>query len=114
MARTPSSGRAGRPTGYCPRVVLKRQLAALKDRGLTMYTGIEPEFMLLARGADGGLTPIDRSDTLDKPCYDYKGLARASVVLDELSTAVRGMVTTIGQPASVLLGRHLHDRHRII
>jgi glutamine synthetase len=79
----------GKPYSYCPRVVLKRQLAALADRGLTMYTGIEPEFMLLSRGADGGLVPIDSTDTLEKPCYDYKGLARASAILDELSTSLR-------------------------
>ncbi len=39
----------GKPYPYCSRIVLKRQLAALAKRGLKMYTGIEPEFMLLKR-----------------------------------------------------------------
>ena len=36
--------------------------------------------MLLARDANGKLGPFDATDTLDKPCYDYKGLSRASAV----------------------------------
>jgi glutamine synthetase len=79
----------GKPYSYCPRVALKRQLAALVNKGLTMYTGIEPEFMLLSRGSDGNLALLDSTDTLEKPCYDYKGLSRASVILDELSTSLR-------------------------
>ncbi len=58
----------------------KRQLDRLAERGLTLYTGIEPEFMLLTRDADGKLGPFDATDTLDKPCYDYKGLSRASAL----------------------------------
>ncbi len=44
------------------------------------------------RDASGKLGPFDATDTLDKPCYDYKGLSRASAVLDEitLSLAQRG------------------------
>jgi len=79
----------GKPYEYCSRNALKRALDALAAEGLTFYTGIEPEFMLLKRGADGSLGPADDTDTLDKPCYDYKGLARASDFLDELSTALR-------------------------
>ncbi len=78
----------GKPYEYCSRVVLKRQLAALKKRGLTMYTGIEPEFMLLARKADGGLAPADDTDTLEKPCYDYKGLARSAAFLEKLTESL--------------------------
>lgn len=69
---------------YCPRVALRAQLDRLEKRGWTMYTGIEPEFMLLDRNADGSLSPHDATDTLDKPCYDYKGLARASEFLQKL------------------------------
>ena len=49
-----------------------------------MYTGIEPEFMLLERQPDGSIAPFDKTDTLDKPCYDYKGLARASGFIEKL------------------------------
>jgi glutamine synthetase len=80
----------GKPYAYCSRVALKRQLDALAAEGLTLYTGIEPEFMLLTRAADGSLAPCDATDQLDKPCYDYKGLARASGFLDKLVDALRG------------------------
>jgi glutamine synthetase len=79
----------GTPYPLCSRVALKRQLAALAGEGLTLYTGLEPEFMLLTREPDGTLRPADTSDTLQKPCYDYKGLARASAVLDAMVDAVR-------------------------
>jgi glutamine synthetase len=74
----------GTPYEYC-----SRALDALAAEGLTLYTGIEPEFMLLARSADGTLAPADATDTLEKPCYDYKGLARATPFLGELTSALR-------------------------
>ncbi len=79
----------GKPYAYCSRVVLKRQLAALAKEGLTLYTGIEPEFMLLAKDADGSLRPADDSDRLEKPCYDYKGLARSAAFLTRMVEALR-------------------------
>ncbi|KPK33965.1 MAG: glutamine synthetase [Betaproteobacteria bacterium SG8_40] len=80
-----------KPYQYCSRVILKRQLAELKKRGMTMYTGVEPEFMLIKRLDDASLAPVDDSDVLEKPCYDYKGLARASQFLDALTTASRSV-----------------------
>lgn len=77
------------PYEYCSRVMLKRQLDALAEKGYTLYTGIEPEFMLFKKDAQGALAPFDDTDTLDKPCYDYKGLARSAAFLDKLSTALR-------------------------
>ncbi|MDH4260027.1 MAG: type III glutamate--ammonia ligase [Gammaproteobacteria bacterium] len=79
----------GKPYPYCSRVALKNQLKRLEPKGLTMFAGIEPEFMLLKRNADRSLAPFDDTDTLDKPCYDYKGLSRASPILDEISTSLR-------------------------
>jgi glutamine synthetase len=81
----------GKAYPYCSRVALKTQLARLEQRGLKMFTGIEPEFMLLARRADGSLGPADATDDLDKPCYDYKGLSRTRVVLDEMVDALRSV-----------------------
>jgi glutamine synthetase len=81
----------GRPYPFCSRVALQAQLKRLADRGLTMFTGIEPEFMLLTRRADGSLAPADPSDDLDKPCYDYKGLSRRRAVLDEMVDALRAV-----------------------
>jgi len=81
----------GAPYAYCSRVVLKRQLAALAKRGLTLYTGIEPEFMLLKRAQDGSLGPVDETDLLEKPCYDYKGLARSVPFLEAMTDALRSV-----------------------
>ncbi len=81
----------GKPYQYCSRVALKRQLRRFAERGYTLYTGIEPEFMLLRRTEQGQLAPYDATDTLDKPCYDYKGLARAGAILDDMSRHLRAV-----------------------
>jgi glutamine synthetase len=80
-----------KPYPYCSRVALKTQIERLTQRGLTMFTGIEPEFMLLARRADGSLGPADPTDDLDKPCYDYKGLYRTREALDEMVSGLRAV-----------------------
>jgi glutamine synthetase len=76
---------------YCSRVALKAQTARLEQRGYTLYTGIEPEFMLLSRRPDGSLGPADATDDLDKPCYDYKGLYRTREALDEMVAGLRAV-----------------------
>jgi glutamine synthetase len=81
----------GAPYPYCSRVALKRALQRFSDRGYTLYSGIEPEFMLLRRTEQGKLAPFDSSDDADKPCYDYKGLARARPIVDELSRHLRAV-----------------------
>jgi glutamine synthetase len=72
------------PYPYDSRVVLLRQIARLEDKGWTMNTGLEPEFSLFKRGISGELLPVDESDNLTKPCYDYKGLSRSRVFLEKL------------------------------
>jgi glutamine synthetase len=79
----------GKPWPYCSRVALQKQIDRLEKRGLKMFTGIEPEFILLRRREDGSLGPADATDDLDKPCYDYKGLYRTRDVLDEMVVALR-------------------------
>jgi glutamine synthetase len=81
----------GKPYPYCSRVALRAQLKKLEERGMTLYVGIEPEFMLLSKDASGKLGPCDPTDTLDKPCYDYKGLSRTSAVLDDMVGALRAV-----------------------
>jgi glutamine synthetase len=77
------------PYEYCSRVVLKRQLDALAEKGYTLYTGIEPEFMLFKKDENGTIAPWDDTDKLDKPCYDYKALARSAEFLDKLVSALK-------------------------
>ncbi|NIB42522.1 type III glutamate--ammonia ligase [Pseudomaricurvus alkylphenolicus] len=72
------------PYPYDSRVVLKRQLQLLADRGWTLNTGLEPEFSLFTRHQDGNLSVVDETDVLDKPCYDYKGLSRSREFLENL------------------------------
>ncbi|HEX4151554.1 MAG TPA: type III glutamate--ammonia ligase [Steroidobacteraceae bacterium] len=76
---------------YCSRVALKAQTERLAERGYTLFTGIEPEFMLLSRRPDGSLGPADATDDLDKPCYDYKGLYRTREALDEMVSGLRAV-----------------------
>ncbi len=79
------------PHPYCSRVVLKNQLQRLEDKGWTLNTGLEPEFYLFKKGADGELLPVDDSDTLAKPCYDYKGLSRSREFLERLVEALQAV-----------------------
>jgi glutamine synthetase len=74
----------GEPHPLDSRHVLQRQLARLGAQGLTLNTGLEPEFCLFNKTPNGELRPVDASDTLDKPCYDYKGLSRSRVFLQRL------------------------------
>ncbi|MDE2297348.1 MAG: type III glutamate--ammonia ligase, partial [Burkholderiales bacterium] len=79
----------GAPFSACPRQVLRRQLARLAERGWSLQTGIEPEFFLLRRGAQG-YEPADPQDRLDKPSYDLKSLPRQHAFLSELADGLRG------------------------
>ncbi len=78
---------AGEPFDACPRQVLKRALARLAGHGLSLRTGIEPEFFLLRREG-AAWVPADDHDRLDKPSYDLKSLPRQGGFLHELSVAL--------------------------
>jgi glutamine synthetase len=81
----------GKPWGIDARVTLKQQLKRLEAKGLTFYTGLEPEFSLLKKTADGRIVPCDDSDTLAKPCYDYKGLSRARGFVEKLTDSLKAV-----------------------
>ncbi|MBW8370462.1 MAG: type III glutamate--ammonia ligase [Thiobacillus sp.] len=74
----------GKPWDFDARVTLKKQIARLDKLGMTFMTGLEPEFSLLKRSVAGQIVPCEDSDTLAKPCYDYKGLSRSRAFLDKL------------------------------
>lgn len=78
----------GQPYPFDSRVILIRQIEELRAKGFLLNTGIEPEFCLLSRHPDGSIRPFDGSDKLEKPCYDYKGMARSSEFLDRLVSAL--------------------------
>jgi len=79
----------GRPFEACPRQVLRRAYARLRERGWTLRTGIEPEFFLLRRAPDGRWVPADDGDRLDKPSYDLKSLGRQASFLQDLAASLQ-------------------------
>ncbi|MDQ1489964.1 MAG: glutamine synthetase [Actinomycetota bacterium] len=75
----------GEPWPYCPRTILRNQLARAKALGYVAKTGMEAEFFLLRRGEDGKIAIADPLDTLARPCYDMKGLTRQYDFITTLS-----------------------------
>jgi len=78
----------GTPYNHDSRVVLKKQIDRLSEHGWTLYTGLEPEFSLLKKDEQGNIHPFDDTDTLQKPCYDYKGITRQSAFLEKLTASL--------------------------
>ena len=75
----------GKEVEQCPRVVLKRQIAAGAKKGYRMKTGVECEYFLT--NADG--TAIsDERDIQGKPCYDQAALTRRFDVIAEICDAM--------------------------
>lgn len=79
----------GEPFDLCPRQILRRQVERLVARGWTLNAGLEPEFFLLQRNADGSVRPADAHDHLEKPSYDYKSLTRQQAFLGALTDALQ-------------------------
>lgn len=81
------------PHPYCPRTNLIRVLKEMQQDGFVLNVGMEPEFFLVTRTADGQITPWDPDgvDTLAKPCYDFRGLAPAMAFLQELTSGLNGL-----------------------
>lgn len=74
-----------KPYGHDSRVVLKAQTDRLAKSGWILYTGLEPEFSLLRKDEKGAIHPYDETDTLQKPCYDYKSMSKQSAFLERLT-----------------------------
>src|SRR6476660_2960358 len=66
----------GEPWPYCPRTILRNQLARAKELGYDYKIGLELEYFLIRRRDDGSIEIADQQDTLEKPCYDMAGLTR--------------------------------------
>ncbi|WP_066272312.1 glutamine synthetase [Hydrogenophaga palleronii] len=85
VAHAVCDGFAGdEPLETCPRQLLRRQLARLRQRGWTLWAGIEPEFFLLQRDREGRWVVADAEDRLAKPSYDLQGIARNFGFLDNM------------------------------
>jgi glutamine synthetase len=70
---------------YCPRTILRRQLARAKELGYEFKIGLELEYFLVRRRPDGSIEIADANDTLEKPCYDMAGLTRQYDFLTTIS-----------------------------
>ena len=83
----------GEPWPYCSRTVLKRAIDQLAGIGYELRVGIEAEHMLVTRRPDGSVVPFDPGgvDTLEKPCYDFKGLSANLPYLRDLVRAMEAL-----------------------
>ncbi|MGZ4480904.1 MAG: type III glutamate--ammonia ligase [Gaiellales bacterium] len=78
----------GKEWPYCPRTILRHQLARARELGYSFKIGMELEFFLLREGEGGKLELADPLDRLDQPCYDMKGLTRHYDFLTRVSRYV--------------------------
>jgi glutamine synthetase len=72
----------------CSRQMLKTVLAGLQQRGWTLWVGIEPEFFLMRKGADGTWHVADAEDQLDKPSYDLRAIHRNAGFLEDMRSTL--------------------------
>ncbi len=78
------------PHNFDTRVICERLMNELRAKhNCEFFTGLEPEFFLLKKdpATNKPVTGIE-SDTLAKPCYDYRILHRAAPVVFEISNAM--------------------------
>jgi glutamine synthetase len=59
--------------------------------GFSLNLGIETEFFILRKAADGRIVPFSDRDTLDKPCYDVPSMMDNIAIIDELVQALTDM-----------------------
>ncbi len=75
----------GKPHALDSRVIAKKALAEFREvTGLEFYSGLEPEFFLLRKDDSGSYVVATESESLDKPCYDFRHLSSISAFLVEL------------------------------
>ena len=79
------------PFDACSRNILSRVRDQAAAMGLCFNLGVETEFFVLRRESNGHLVPASASDTLDKPCYDLRGLLDNLDWLGELVQAMNGL-----------------------
>ncbi len=76
---------------YDPRTILRRQLERARAKGFEFKMGLELEYFLVQEDGNGGIKVADALDTLEKPCYDLKGLTRNYEFLRRVSNYVNGL-----------------------
>jgi glutamine synthetase len=81
----------GEPWPFCPRTILRNQLARAKELGFELKMGAELEYFLVRRREDGTIEVADPLDTLELPCYDMRALTRNLDFVSQISHAVTGL-----------------------
>ena len=81
----------GEPWPYCPRTILRNQLARAKELGYDFKVGCELEYFLIRRREDGGIELADQLDTLDQPCYDMRALTRSLGFVTDVARHVNAL-----------------------
>jgi len=81
----------GQEWPFCPRTILRRQLARAAALGYDFRIGIELEYFLVRRSADGSIEIADGLDTLEQPCYDMRALTRNLDFVSEVSHAITAL-----------------------
>ncbi|MBS1894817.1 MAG: type III glutamate--ammonia ligase [Actinobacteria bacterium] len=75
----------GEPWPYCPRTILRNQIARAAKLGYELKLGAELEYFLLRRDEDGRLVVADPLDTQGQPCYDMRALTRSLDFVTEVA-----------------------------
>ncbi len=78
------------PWPMCSRTVLARQVERARKLGLQFNLGIECEIYLV-RMEDGGFSPNNPNDTMNKPCYDFLMTLENYDWLDEVVSHMNAM-----------------------
>jgi glutamine synthetase len=76
---------------YCPRTILRRQLARAAELGYEFRIGAELEYFLVKRGEDGSIEVADPLDNLEQPCYDMRALTRNLDFVQTVSRNITGL-----------------------
>src|SRR3954452_23818289 len=81
----------GEPWPYCPRTILRNQLARAAELGYTFKMGCELEYFLIRRLQDGSIELADSLDNLDQPCYDMRALTRSLGFVTDVARHVNAL-----------------------
>jgi glutamine synthetase len=76
---------SGEPWPYCPRTILRDNVARAAELGYELKVGAELEYFLLRREDDGRLVVADALDTQEQPCYDMRALTRSLDFVTEVA-----------------------------
>jgi glutamine synthetase len=81
----------GEPWPFCPRTILRNQLARAAELGYAFKMGCELEYFLVRKREDGGIELADPLDNLEQPCYDMRALTRSLGFVTDVARHVNAL-----------------------